>query len=82
MVAVPGIGYAEGRAGTNYRRPGESAAKEDSGLMRPLLFVNWRSVHRAFCGVMWVIAVVLAVVVLVHVGLPAESGHHAAHVVR
>jgi hypothetical protein len=50
--------------------------------MRPLLFVNWRSVHRAFCGVMWVIAVVLAVVVLAHVGMPAESSHHAAHVVR
>jgi hypothetical protein len=31
---------------------------------------------------MWVIAVVLAVVVLVHIGLPAESAHHAAHVVR
>jgi hypothetical protein len=49
--------------------------------MRPLLFVNWRSVHRGFCGVMWVIAIVLAVVVLSHVGL-VESGHHAAHVVR
>jgi hypothetical protein len=31
---------------------------------------------------MWVIAVVLAVVVLVHVGMLAGSGHHAAHVVR
>jgi hypothetical protein len=50
--------------------------------MRPLLFINWRSVHRGFCGVLWVIAVVLAVVVLSHIGMPAESGHHAAHVVR
>ena len=50
--------------------------------MRPLLFVNWRSVHHGFCGVMWVIAVVLAVVVLAHVGTAAESAHHAAHVVR
>jgi hypothetical protein len=50
--------------------------------MRPLLFVNWRSVHRGFCGVMWLIAVVLAVVVLAHVGMPADSGHHAAHLVR
>ena len=43
--------------------------------MRPLLFVNWRSVHRAFCGVMWLIAVVLAVVVLAHIGMPAQSAH-------
>lgn len=50
--------------------------------MRPLLFVNWRSVHRGFRGVMWVIAVVLAVVVLAHVGMPAGSGHHEAHIVR
>ena len=64
------------------QNPGAPAAREDRGLMRPLLFVNWRSVHRGFCGVMWVIAVVLAVVVLAHVGMPAESGHHAAHVVR
>jgi hypothetical protein len=65
------------RAGITHTRP---SGRDD--LMRPLLFVNWRSVHRGFCGVMWVIAVVLAVVVLVHVGLPAQSGHHAAHVVR
>jgi hypothetical protein len=39
-------------------------------------------VHRAFCGVMWVIAVVLAVVVLAHVGMAAGSEHHAAHIIR
>lgn len=50
--------------------------------MRPLLFVNWRSVHRGFCGLMWVIAVILAVVLLAHAALPAGSGHHAAHIVR
>jgi hypothetical protein len=81
MVALRAIGYAVGRAGTNYRRPGGPAARDGIGLMRPLLFVNWRSVHRGFCGVMWVIAIVLAVVVLSHIGL-VESGHHAAHVVR
>ena len=57
-------------------------AQDADDLMRPLLFVNWRSVHRGFCGVMWVVAVVLAVVVLVHVAMPAESAHHATHVVR
>ena len=59
--------------------------------MRPLLFVNWRSVHAIFCGVMWVIAVVLAVVVLAHTSLPAGSHtavpasstlHHASRMVR
>jgi hypothetical protein len=51
--------------------------------MRPLLFVNWRSVHRGFCGLMWVIAVVLAVIVLVHTtALLSGSGHHAAHMIR
>jgi hypothetical protein len=50
--------------------------------MRPLLFVNWRSVHRAFCGLMWLIAVVLAVVVIAHTALPAGSEHHVARVVH
>jgi hypothetical protein len=31
---------------------------------------------------MWVIAVILAVVVLVHTALPSAPAHHAAHMVR
>lgn len=50
--------------------------------MRPLLFVNWRSVHRGFCALMWLIAVVLAVVVIAHTALPAGSAHHVARVVH
>jgi hypothetical protein len=50
--------------------------------MRPLLFVNWRSVHAVFCGLMWVIAVVLAVVVLSHTALSPGPAHHAVHMVR
>jgi hypothetical protein len=50
--------------------------------MKPLLFVNWRSVHAMFCGLMWIIAVILAVVVIVHVALSADTVHHAARVMR
>jgi hypothetical protein len=50
--------------------------------MKPLLFVNWRSVHNVFCGLMWLIAIVLAVVVLAHTALPAQSAHHATRVMR
>jgi hypothetical protein len=43
-----------------------------------LQFVNWRSVNAAFCAIMWMVAFVLAVVIVVH-GLPsAPSVHHAA----
>jgi hypothetical protein len=50
--------------------------------MKPLMFVNWRSVHAAFCGLMWLIAVVLAVVVLAHTAMPADAAHHATRVMR
>jgi hypothetical protein len=50
--------------------------------MKPLLFVNWRRVHAMFCGLMWLIAVVLAVVVLAHAATPADAAHHAVRMVR
>jgi hypothetical protein len=46
-----------------------------------LAFVNWSSVNRRFCALMWIVALALAVVVLVHVGhappphRPSISGH-------
>jgi hypothetical protein len=39
-------------------------------------FVNWQAVNTAYCGVMWMIVLVLALVILVH-GLP--QGAPAAH---
>lgn len=33
-------------------------------------FVDWRAVNAAFCGLMWLVVVVLALVILAH-GLPA-----------
>jgi len=35
------------------------------------MFVDWRRVNAQFCGVMWMIAAVLAVVILVNVGKPS-----------
>lgn len=43
--------------------------------MGPLGFVNWRSVNRAFCFVMWGIVFVLAMVVLAHTG-DGTAAHH------
>jgi hypothetical protein len=50
--------------------------------VKPLLFVNWRRVHAMFCGLMWIIAVILAVVVIIHTALPAESAHQAARIMK
>jgi hypothetical protein len=32
--------------------------------MSPLLFVNWRRVNSLFCAVMWIVAIVLAAVII------------------
>jgi hypothetical protein len=45
----------------------------------PMQFVDWRSINAAFCGLMWLIVLVLAVVILVH-RLPATPAIH--HVTR
>jgi hypothetical protein len=47
------------------------------GLVKPLLFVNWRSVHAGFCAVMWIVAAILAIIVIVHMAVPADAAHHA-----
>ena len=50
--------------------------------MKPLLFVNWRRVHARFCVIMWIIAVILAAVVIAHLAAPADAANHAAATVR
>ena len=51
--------------------------------MRPLLFVNWSSVSSKFRALMWIVAIVLAGVMLVHM-VPIASGaaHHSIHTMR
>ena len=45
--------------------------------MRPLLFVNWRSVQARFCVLMWLLVGVLTIVVLAHTGGGVgASAHH------
>ena len=43
--------------------------------MRPLLFVNWSSVNRMFRGLMWLCAIALATVIVVHL-IPASTPAH------
>jgi hypothetical protein len=47
--------------------------------MRPLLFVNWSTVSKRFCALMWLLAFVLVVVILAHLipaSAPAHPGPH------
>jgi hypothetical protein len=50
--------------------------------MRPLLFVNWSSVNVMFRGLMWLVAIVLAGVIVVHLAPATPAAHHAARVLR
>ncbi|HEY2161589.1 MAG TPA: hypothetical protein VGH24_09805 [Solirubrobacteraceae bacterium] len=34
--------------------------------MGPLQLANWREINRLFCGLVWIVAVVLAVVIIGH----------------
>ena len=49
--------------------------------MNPLLFVNWYSVNSVFRVLMWVIAIVLAGVIMVHL-VPATPPHHSMQAIR
>jgi hypothetical protein len=50
--------------------------------MHPLLFVNWSSVNAIFRSVMWLVAIVLAGVVVVHVIAATPPVHHSFHALR
>jgi hypothetical protein len=47
--------------------------------MNPLLFVNWHRVHRRFRALMWIVACVLAIVVLFHAVPTRAQSRPAAH---
>jgi len=50
--------------------------------MHPLLFVNWASVSRMFRALMWLAAIALAAVLVIHL-VPAEpAAHHTARMLR
>jgi hypothetical protein len=50
--------------------------------MHPLLFVNWSSVNRMFRGLMWLCAIALATVVVVHLIPGSAPVHHSVRVLR
>jgi hypothetical protein len=51
--------------------------------MSPLGFVNWRQMNTYFCLTMWLIAIVLAVIILGHIAHAAPAtGHAATQIIR
>ncbi len=46
--------------------------------MHPLLFVNWSSVSSMFRGLMWIAAIALTGVIVIHLMPGTSSAHHAA----
>jgi hypothetical protein len=50
--------------------------------MHPLLFVNWSSVSRMFRGLMWLCAIALATVIVVHLIPASPPAHDAIRVLR
>jgi hypothetical protein len=50
--------------------------------MHPLLFVNWSSVSAMFRGLMWIVAIVLAGVIVLHLVPTSEPVHHSIRLMR
>jgi hypothetical protein len=50
--------------------------------MRPLLFVNWSSVNRLFRGMMWLCAIALATVIVLHLIAVSAPAQHSVHALR
>jgi hypothetical protein len=50
--------------------------------MHPLLFVNWSSVSSRFRGLMWLVAIVLAGVIVIHLVPGSRSPHYGTHVMH
>jgi hypothetical protein len=41
-----------------------------------MMFVNWREVNALFCGLIWMVALVLVLVILAHAVGPSTPVHH------
>lgn len=50
--------------------------------MRPLLFVNWSAVNTLFRGLMWVVAIALVVVIVIHLLPATPPAHHPVRALR
>ena len=51
-------------------------------MMGPLMFVNWSSVSAMFRGLMWIVAIVLAGLIVIHLMPMASEAHHTARLMR
>jgi hypothetical protein len=47
--------------------------------VNPLLFANWRLINKAFCIGMWLVALMLVGVILIHGQAGAGPTHSALH---
>jgi hypothetical protein len=50
--------------------------------MHPLLFVNWSWVNVLFRGLMWIVAIVLAGVIVTHLMPATPAAHHSVRLMR
>ncbi|HYB26655.1 MAG TPA: hypothetical protein VEF89_08590 [Solirubrobacteraceae bacterium] len=50
--------------------------------MQPLLFVNWSSENVMFRGLMWVVASVLAGMIVLHLAAMTAPVHHSIRTIR
>jgi len=50
--------------------------------LNPLLFVDWRAVSSMFRGLMWLVAIVLAGLIVVHLLLATPPVHHSMQIMR
>ncbi len=50
--------------------------------MHPLLFVNWSAVNVRFRALMWLVAIVLAAVIVVHLMPTSPPVHHSLRLLR
>lgn len=62
--------------------PGPVRGPVRKEAMHPLLFVNWSSVNAMFRGLMWLCAIVLATVLVVHLIPASPPAHHAVRLLR
>jgi hypothetical protein len=46
--------------------------------MKPLAFVNWRTVNTYFCVVIWLLVAILAMIIIGHIAHDAPAAAHAA----
>jgi hypothetical protein len=78
------VGRHSGNEDGDWTRAGwlGRAGGDERATINPLLFVDWSAVSSMFRGLMWIVALVLAAVIMVHLVPTAPEAHHAARLIR